>query len=305
MPDGWDGTLELSRPPPLFVSAVIRNVVLVTKPVAAGTAEVTLEVPLADALASFGTVRLRLVDATSGAPITKAQVSLNDRQSMGGETPIGEDGSIEWRLRPPGFLGLRIWSMEHEMVDHSIRVRPGETTDLGTLALERAVQIAGTVRDESGQPVKCAVSAHRLDRLPFRQPLETGMTFGLEEPGRFGVGWAGRGAVLVRCVAQGYAPHAVLVDTSGGSVENVAVTLVRGVEVTLVSRVPPTAQELWWIVDPAGLPVWTHWVTGPHERKLRLAPGAWRLLVHDAEGVERATHALRVGASPVVFDVPR
>ncbi len=132
------GRLEGLAPLPVFVSLVLRHVVLQTLRVEPGADSVTFTVPWEQIDAQFGTVRVRVIDAETKVPLTKATASISDSQA-GGEKPDA-DGVFALPHQKPGLLDLELRCEGYERWVSLVDLPP-------TVALDHVTHIAGTVRD--------------------------------------------------------------------------------------------------------------------------------------------------------------
>jgi hypothetical protein len=297
VPKGYSGVLELREGPPVYVSAVMRHVVLETKLVPAGATEVEIVVPVASVKSKLATLKLRLVDADTGDPIVKARVEATDRQSGGASYPIDEKGNILKEGLRPGLLHFSIHAEGHEDLSQYIRLEPGQINDLGTIRLSRAVSIEGVVVDERGEPVPASLAYRNLDRIDFPQPFEVGMSHRVEPDGTFKIGGVGRGRGIVVAETKERAMAALAVDTTAGSVTNARIVIKAGTRVVLEPKLGRTEQYLAQLVDEGGT-IWLSHYIGEWVDRLFLPPGTYTLRIYDDKALRRAIPIV-VGSTPL------
>ncbi len=158
------GLLELAVDVPLFVSVVLRSAVLATQRVEPGQEEVRIVVPVESVVQNLATVRLRLVDAVSGAPITNASVVLSESGGGGNTESVDEEGRVTLTV-PPGLLELRVKSDRLTMPPWSVDVPPGAQLDLGTLRMTAPMECALRIEGAPpGRPIRCWVES--LEAVP-------------------------------------------------------------------------------------------------------------------------------------------
>lgn len=125
------GTVEIDTPQALWVSAVMRNHVLTSAPVEPGQQEVTLTLSLDQVLKDLGSIRGRVVDASSGAPIAGAAVGFGDLQSGGLGGKSDGQGMFEVADLRPGLLTVEIRGDKKQARRDLILLQPGQALDLG------------------------------------------------------------------------------------------------------------------------------------------------------------------------------
>jgi hypothetical protein len=298
VPKGYSGMLELREGPPVYLSAVLRHVILATRHVPAGAEDAEIVVPVSAVKGKLATLKLRLLDAESEAPIKKARVEATDRQSGGGSYPIDENGNVTKENLRPGLLHLSAYADGYESISQYIRLEPGQVNDLGALRLAKGVTIAGVVVDDRGAPVKASVSYRNLDRIEFPQPLDVGMGYaGGEGDGVFTINGAGRGRGVVIASTKDRSITAVPVNTASGSITNLRIVMKAGTRVAFEQKFDRTERYLVSLVDEAGTP-WMSSYSGPWTNRLVLPPGSYVLRIHD-DNTLRKSIPVTVGATPL------
>ncbi|MEM9380990.1 MAG: sigma-70 family RNA polymerase sigma factor [Planctomycetota bacterium] len=225
----YHGVLHLTAAPPLHVSLVYRNTVLETRVISGGEEDLVFEIPpLAE---SGGSVRVRVVDRATGAPITEG-VGL--RHPSGGVVVRSrvEGDSVLFEHVPPGAMEVERAMGEYEALQRGVEVLPGQEVDVGTLAIGRAEEFRVRVVDADGKPVDAAPSAVRPDLAagPLDLDLRVGGSRGPD--GTTEVTWLAPGRTLVRAGGRdGLARVGVEVDTR--EVKEVELVVPKGVRVAL------------------------------------------------------------------------
>jgi hypothetical protein len=302
VPKGYTGVLELREGPPVFLSAVMRHVIIATKHVPAGAEEAEIVVPVSAVKSKLATLKTRIVDADTGAPITKARIEATDRQSGGAPYPVDENGNVVKEGLRPGLLHFSVNAEGYEYLTQYIRLEPGQINDLGTFRLNKGVTIEGMVVDEHGAPVKASVSYRNLDRIEFPQPLEVGMSYGGGGEGAFTITGAGRGRGVV--IAEASDPRtvtAMAVNTAAGPVTNLRVVMKAGTRVAFEYKFDRSERYLVSLVDEAGTP-WMSSYSGPWTMKMVIPPGSYTLRIHDDKTLRKSI-PVAVGATPLRIPV--
>jgi protocatechuate 3,4-dioxygenase beta subunit len=122
----------------------------------------------------LGGVRLRLLDAATGRPRAKQDVTLRSRTGAETVEASGADGVVLFgRVTPGKGWQVLIAGEGFKAVSFvGLSVKPSQTTDIGDVMLGQNVVLRGRVLDPSGRPVpKAAVAAYVPDRGSASQGL--------------------------------------------------------------------------------------------------------------------------------------
>jgi RNA polymerase sigma-70 factor (ECF subfamily) len=132
---GGLGILELDHEPPAFASLVLYQRVLQTREIQRGDEEVNFVLSAGEVLASLATVRLRVLDRDTRAPIAAARVMLEDGLEDSRETTSDPTGLAVFEPWYPGEYQLRVTAEGHECAVQRVLAEAGTTTDAGVVAL--------------------------------------------------------------------------------------------------------------------------------------------------------------------------
>ncbi|MEM1447922.1 MAG: sigma-70 family RNA polymerase sigma factor [Planctomycetota bacterium] len=276
----YHGELLLTAAPPLHVSLVYRNTVLETRVLSGGEEELVFEIPPLAELG--GSVRVRVVDRETGAPITEG-VGLG-HPSGGVIVRSRIDGdAVVFENVPPGEMEVDRRYGEFEALQHGVEVLPGQEVDLGTIAIGRAEAFRVRTVDEEGNPVDAVPQAVRPDLAagPLDLDLRIGGSRGPD--GTMEVSWLAPGRTLVRAGGRdGLARVGVEVDTR--ETKDVELVVPKGVRVAL-DGVELGAEDALLVLDARGVQL-------TESRSLPfvplLAPGAhFAVLLRDSREVWR------------------
>ena len=301
-PADVSGLLELQCPPPVFVSAVLRNVVLDTRPFEGGD-EIVFVLERERFEAALGAVSLTVVDAFTGSPITAGHVDLNHSQRGGLGQPIGADGRVEFDDVLPGVMELDFRIDGYERLKKRVHVRPGQALDLGAYALAPAATIRGRTLDAQGVPRHAGLVWVPLDHVERADDVEQRFHFKSDAGGEFELLHAGRGNLFIVVSDPKWAACAVLVDARSGLVENVEVPLREGTPVTIATDAAHVAGHRVTLADSLGRPFWTRRTALNHSLRLVLLPGDYQLWL-DSDELRLHSVAFTVAADPVRVEVP-
>jgi hypothetical protein len=290
--DGLGGgrCLDITSDPPIFVSAAMREQILAMQRVDTRVPEIKLVVDPERIAGSLASLTLDIVDAETDAPARDAAVQLKTNQMSISKRHPDERGHVTFTGWMPGLYELQIDMPDRAFTTIPVDLAPGQTTDLGTVRLEKGVEIRGRCIDEHGAEVKDFVpSLQRFDDDPraLRGPVTIHESNRDVERG----GFVFRGLAAGRYVIAPDPPNflgdnkprnkrsfvPVLVDTRNGPVEDV-VLVVRS-SAPLVLR--PTSEVLAgvryevWTRD--GALVRSGEFRGNVPERMEIAPGEYRL----------------------------
>lgn len=300
---GFCGELLLRHPPPAHAALLLRNTLLQTRPIAAGQHELTFSLTADELRARLGTVRLRLVDADSNAPLPKLHVNLGTAQGGGSGGLTGADGRAELTAVLPGLGCLEIYAPEHEMVFRHVQVPSGGVLELGDVALSSSVTLRGNVLGSDGKPGNGAsVQWTELDSRTFPQPLADRRSASADDQGKFQIENCGRHRYVVHARLGRTAMGFATVDATHGAPPPVTITLAATTKVVLKNRA--AAHEGYSVAVLANdrSPVAVALRPG---LPLSLPPGDYTLEIHDlCTGRLVRTAPLHVGSEPLTVEVP-
>lgn len=297
------GVLEIRRRGAVWVSAVLRDVVLDSRVIGGDEAEIVFALDPAAVNGALASVVAQVVDGRDGSPIAGAVVEVGYRDSAGGGTPTDGDGRVTIAGAAPGMHELSVSARGYAAVHWSERVPAGERVDLGRVELFPTARVRGRVVDADGRGVAAeirVVAVRHAARAGRQGPLvERRSTSDGAFDERFDVE-AGPLFVLARHPES--APAVVRVDASAGDVEGAEIRLVAGTPVTLRPPVDAVFPLVVDVRDARGRPVHGVPIYTPDPVRIRLAPGEYALNAIQDDGVER-TRALTVGAEAQSVEV--
>lgn len=310
-PDGEQKrTLVLDDPLPLHVSVAMHGVVLDTKIADVDTQELTFEIDGNRLIDISGSVRLRVVDAETGVLPTDCTVELNGQLTPSGfhltrETSSavpGPRGDVVFPKVTAGSVTLLIRADGYENIARSVQVLPGDT-DLGTFKLDRWCEILGRTLDAEKHPASVILHVFPLDQFESTRVELSKRCFKSNEDGELKIPSIGRGRYLVRVRDETWGAAPLVVDTTGGTVRGVEITLKPKVEVALrFDRTLPSG-ALIRLTDGAGLPVLESEKTAGQLQRIRVLPGLYTLRVtRDREDILES--ALSVDARTTEVAIP-
>lgn len=300
LPAGVSGVLEIDASREVWVSAVLRHRVLASAAVQPGQTEVALTVALEQVLQELGTIRGRVVDAATGAPVPRARVGFDDLQSGGMGEAAAADGRFELRDLRPGLLRMGIRSELHQANGDLVLLEPGQVLDLGDVPVAAVRNVRGRC-----EGARSGADQGRIAWTPLEPPWHPAV----RQRGGGTTAVAGDGTFALRLTEGRYLIRAY---GAGGAVVEVD-TRVLGDE-PLVLRLAPEA-ELRVAVQSAGEP-WEMAVADAARRVLHrvslrdgqrfpvaLLPGDYRVELTGPGGAAKA-HTVRLGPGGADLTVP-
>lgn len=156
------GRMRLSMPSPVFVSIVHQQRVVATQEIGPGQDRVRFVLDPRSKLLQPGAVRLRLIDAQTLQPLANGRVVAPLGSAMKMER-TGPDGSCRCECQA-GLIGLGVSHPDYGSAELVMRIEPGVETDLGDVAIWRAVSISGVMVDEHAKPIVGNLRFDSLDR---------------------------------------------------------------------------------------------------------------------------------------------
>jgi hypothetical protein len=208
--------------------------VLASQPLAAGQREITFTLDPKEADAKCGTVKLRLVDAATGAPIPGAIVALGVFHTA---------SDAEGRVESPVLAGIHTMQVDerdHEWVWTRVKVQPGELLDLGDFPLSGVIAAKGRVLGVD--PIRhgmTIVSWTDLSRQRFPQAIGHNVREYCDANGNFQIKRLGRSRYLLTARDEsGNLAQRLLDTTSGGSAPFLELQLQPATAVVLVNSEP-------------------------------------------------------------------
>jgi hypothetical protein len=303
---GYAGELHLAEPPPLVGSLLLRHVLLQSQRIEPGQSELVFTLSVEDLAAAFGTVRLRLLDGVTGAPLTGTAVRLATAQGGGMANKPDADGRVVIEQALPGLGCLQASAKDRESLWLYVRVPPGGTVDLGDITLTAVAKIRGVVVDAAGKPVAGAqVQWTDLDRRTWPQPLVTRRSATCEADGTFELYGTGTHRHVVRAFDRDGGVGYAQVDARSGAPAPVEIRLTKATNVALRTNFDQTVGYTVSALDAARVPVAVIWFDpGYRLRSFLLPPGRYTLEIHDARDGLVRSQSLQVAGEPLTIDVP-
>ena len=306
---GFDRRYEFTEPLPMFLSACLADVVLDTRYVEEDGGDVTFVIALDQLRENMHDVRVRVLDADSGEPITSAQASLlyPSTTSMKMDA-VDASGLVVFGHRPAGQWKLTINAADYELVHDVVTVASDGDTEL-VYRLARGISIEGTIVGGTGGPISFSFELVPMNGLDASERSSRFAWGG--SPEHFEIKPVGRAPHVVRRawgmetregLSRLFSFKPFVADTRDGSKRGVVIQAVLATKVWL--RVDSEAADEVRVVDADQLPV-AEETLGPNGKlELRIVPGAYTAKLMK-DGVLVDSIAFRVGTDAQTVDLRR
>lgn len=303
--DEYLGRVILHSAPPVWISLLSFQRVIATREVHAGEQEVVFELTEDTLAATRGGLRARFVSAQTREPLALAGVSLHNVGMR--MTKLDVDGRLEAPELSPGWCAVRVNARGLERSELSVRIEPGVVTDLGEIELQPERTIRGVVVDEDGAGLNLTVSHYALDPATLeRVPDDARYAARSSSNGELHIGQLSARLYELRFESTDSerAQTTVFVDLREGSVDDLRVVVPRGVPLVLSSDEQRWRDVRFELVDAQQRRVLSSRLWSPAPREVRVAPGAYSLLVSTSDSGAPQRHELVIGTEPVTLRLP-
>lgn len=305
---GFAGELLLGEDPPYHAALLLRHLVLQSQRIEVGQRELVFTLDPAVFRAAFGTVKLRLIDGSTSAPLAGISLRCTTTQGGGAGGTTDERGfaTIEHVLPGPGILNSLMMQAPLEHLVMPVEVPSGDVLDLGDITLTPATNLRGRLVDVQGRPVLNATV--RCKNLDIRDPIEA--TSGNRQTkcdgdGRFEWSGAGHRRYLALAFAsEGDLCGFAVVDARSGTAPEVEIRMVPGTRVSARARADSRTFH-WMAMLADGIPIARVRVgAAGYEGAVQVAPGEYTLQVFDEQRNLVHSAPLKVGKKPLTIEVP-
>ncbi len=280
--DEFLGTLELDVDPPVFASLTLGTAVLGTQPVPPGAGEVVFVLGVEEVDAALATVRFRVRDS-AGSPASGTMFYQRTEADGGLGSLHGDEVVLRW---VPGDYLLRLLVEGHETYERDVSAGPGEDLDLGTIQLQRRIEIRGRLVAGGGQGLEDAVVFWGKFSEDGSVTVEDNFAFSAHEDGTFELPLS-RGRYLLRARAEGLTARAVVVDATQGDVEGLEIELVPPSSLVLENGGASWEGSAYRLFDEGGFVAAGGRLSGSAPISIPVPPGRYRLQVYDSDGALR------------------
>ena len=302
---GYAGELRMGQDPPMFASLVLRHVLLQSQRVEPGQHELTFILDPKDVSATFGTLRARLVDGVTGAPLADQLVRLETAQGGGSSAKADSDGRVLLENALPGLGVLSTYAKDREQLWLYVRVPAGGTIDIGEVVLSPLVKITGKVLDPNGKPASGTYLQYTDIALrTWPQPLVTRRSSGVEADGSFTLQIGRHRHVVIARDRDGGFGYAA-VDPAGSVSSPVTIEMRKSVRVSYRTQFGLKDGYAVTVLAADRTPISVAWLGGDYRaRSTDLPPGNYTLEIHDAADNLVRSAPLSVGTEPLTIEVP-
>jgi hypothetical protein len=295
IPRGYSGALEIVDDPPLYASCVLRDTVVQSVLVRGDEHDLVFKLDEDAMKALLGAVKMRVVEAETGAAIANASVTLEASNGGGGASGRADaDGLAIVSGAAPGVWRMEITAKGHVDALRCVRVEPGKTNDVGTIELARPSSIHVRTLDAGGKPVSVhiGISTSRAGARP--EEIDSRWSLQSDEDGRLAHDFDPRNT-LILVTDEKWAR-----EVRAASAAEIEIRLERGVQVTFRALDSGHGGARAVLIDPSGLPLDVLYVADTAQH-LRLRSGHYELRIYHDEDLVR-TQPFDVGAEALAVE---
>lgn len=309
LPDGApDGTLILDCAPPVHAALLFRHVVIAQQPIQAGQDSLTFSVDPSSIAPRCGAVRARLIDATTGKPITSGvRFAVYSAEREGGGTPEPDaEGRVLVTDVPPGTTVVSVMAGDRGApTEFEVVIPIGGTLDLGDIALHHVVSWKGRITDLAGAGVsgsvqwtELAMRRARGSTIDWRSTMADGdgeVTI-MSGPGRF----------LVEATPNDGRRGRAIVEVGTGANPVFELRVAPVTRVRVIATGDPLRGYALELSDERGELVDARRIQARRrETNFDVPPGRYQLEVWDDADTLLEKRAIEVGAQALRVEVPR
>jgi hypothetical protein len=302
------GTLDVTAPLPVFISAVVDQRVVATQRLDAPQDELALAIDPHRLVPSETSARFRIVDARSAELIVTAFAAVTRLSSMAGGEPrtLPSEADGVWTLDhlAPGRQRLCITLANRQSMTFVVDLAEGQVNDLGDLQVLRDVELEGVVVDEQGQP--STVKLRAVPQGVDGEPQFDGSYLSVEpdRDGRFKF-QATTPWLQLQPSSRDYAIDPLIVDARLAPANGLKYVVKQGIAVTLRAKLAGAATRRVRLRRNDGVLLRDLILGGTAPEQVRLVPGSYRAVM-DGEGSAAATEkSFTVADAPVDIDLGR
>lgn len=299
LPKDVHGTVQIDERQPVWASAVLRHRVLASVPVDAGQEEVTIVLPLQRVLQELGSIRGRIVDAATGAPLAGVRVGFGDLQSGGGGKEVDAQGVFEAKDLRPGLLTIEAYAKDRTAPRCLVELRPGQALDLGDVPMSASRTIEVRCEGTVGDATKLRLEYLPLDPTPHPAMQRKWDSAQVAADGTFKL-WFVDGRYRLR--ASGAGACCVEVDTRTLGQQ----PLVLHLSAEALLRLDVQGKGATWrlaLFDGGGREVWKRDVQSGWKFPIGLPAGEYRAEITGADG-QTQPRAIHLGAGGADLRIP-
>jgi len=314
LPPGYFGILTVAVDPPVWVSLLHHQLVLESQRVEPGQEEVTFVVAAEDLVANLASVHLQVVEADTGLPLPDVVVGFTGGNMEGRGFRTDAEGKLAVDACKPGRFGLRIQSTGYAKHRSTIDVAPGAVTDLGTIALEAELTVAGLVFDAENRPRAQEFTLGLVDAADGSIQWTRDETFKSQSDGSFRIHGLARREYAIRSSNQAdlnlpaatgviWVSGIVPCDLRSGSLSALDIRLRPAAQLVLQVAGGLGDRLRFRVLDASGRDLVASRFYGSHPRPLLLPAGDYRVLLLDSAGRTLSEKSATLGTATVHLEL--
>lgn len=316
LPPECVGVLIMDGELPAWVSLVHDEVVIQTRCVEAGQDEVVFVIGPEQLSSQSSAVRVRVLDALTGLPLHRARVRLSGGDDSERDVLADEQGCATVEGRAGGCCELQVRSRTYAELRLPVEILQAGVTELGTIALQPEVTVAGLVLDLEGRPRTATFALWIVDPTDRSLCWSSRASFQSSEDGSFNIRGLGRHEYVIRTTDDDRGPGAdwkgtatvsgnVVLDTRAGSIAGLKVR-VRPASRLVQHASDGTGNSVpFRVLDARGMEVAAGLLHGSEPRALELSPGVYRVSSPGAQDTVVADQTVELGSHVVTLALAR
>lgn len=294
------------------MSLILRDQVLATQLVSPGSSEAVFYLSPEQIQASIAGLRVRVVDASTGDPVSDASMSAYCDTFITG-LRTDEDGKAEFTALEPGPCTLLVQVPGLGLYREQLLLEPGTSAEI-EVRLGASTTIQGRVVDLQGRAVgnpdaetdpiseeaPCVLIA-RLDPATGAAEWDD-LRYTVDAQGEIKLP-VSRDLLLLRAIGTRWASDIVQVDARQGSIDGIEIVVHPPVRVALQLASGSWKGCRYQVVDENGNETEQGWFRAPAPHSLDVAPGTYRLVVAGASGVPLFETIFVAKSAPVIVPI--
>lgn len=316
LPLKYVGVLVMDDDQPAWVSLLRESVVVQTRRVEPGQNEVAFVLEPDDLFSRSSAIRVRVLDARTGLSLHRARVRISGAGDLEREVITDEHGFAAVEGRVASSYELLIRARTYADLRLSVDVLQAGVTDVGTIALEPEVTVAGLILDVDGRPRSTTFSLGFVDPMDRSLRWSSRASIHSSPDGSFFIRGLGRREYVIRTSDDDREPGAdwkgiatvsgnVVLDTRAGSIAGLEVRVRPASRLVLHASASTGGASSFRVVDARGLQVAEGFLLGAEPRALELPPGAYRVSSFTTEDKLLADQTVELGSDDVTLDLAR
>ncbi len=299
------GSIFLQEQPPLFLSLLNFQYVIETRLVEAGTTEITFVLRPEDLIAQLGQIRAEFVDLESDRLLPDVQVWLQGGPRGGSARFSNTDGQVYFDSIPPGNYSLCAELDGYALFVTPLQVQPARVTQPATITLEKEVTVSGHVTKKGKSPLHTELQSSMIDPDTGKINPTMHRTTQFGDDGSFTIEGMARGkwAIWVGDQGDGWMSPRTIVDTSGGSLQHVTLTVYPTHSIVVIPPLDRWKELQYTVSTEQGIKPSPSRFYSPSPSRIQVAPGAYLVQILTHEGILMQEWSIMTSEKPLTLRI--